>query len=118
MVYPAENKVIETSQLNTNMRSSPFYHEVMSSGRETSIPISAAYFLAHFLVRIEAKGLLAQAALSVGSVLTFEEPLACIFLEEGFMGDWASQIVDHESEDRLNFFLAVPGIMSKGCVLT
>lgn len=51
------------------------------------------------------------------TVFTFEESLACVFLEESFMGDWASQIIDHELKDWFNFFLTVASIVSKGCIL-
>jgi hypothetical protein len=33
------------------------------------------------------------------------------------MRDWPCQVVDHELEDWLYFFLAVTGVMSQSCVL-
>lgn len=50
-------------------------------------------------------------------MFTFEESLACVFLEESFMSDWASQIIDHKLKDWFNFFLTVASIVSKGCIL-
>jgi hypothetical protein len=49
--------------------------------------------------------------------LTFEELLACVFLEEGFMCDRACQVVNHELEDGLNLFLVVTSIVSQCRVL-
>lgn len=48
-------KAIEASQLGMNIHNASLYREVMSRGKDTSMPRSAAYFLAHFLVRIEAR---------------------------------------------------------------
>jgi len=49
--------------------------------------------------------------------LTFEELLACIFLEERFMCDRTCQVVNHELEDGLDLFLIVTSIVSQCRVL-
>jgi hypothetical protein len=49
--------------------------------------------------------------------LTFEELLACVFLEEGFMCDRTCQVVDHELEDGLDLFLIITSIVSQCRVL-
>ena len=51
------------------------------------------------------------------AMLTLEESLACVFFEEGFMGDWAGQIIDHELKDWFNFVLTVAGVVRKGYIL-
>ena len=48
---------------------------------------------------------------------TFQEFLACIFLEESLVGNWLTKIVDHELEDWLNLFFRIAGIMCESSIL-
>lgn len=50
--------------------------------------------------------------------LTFEELLACVFLEERFMCDRTCQVVNHELEDWSDLFLIVTSIVSQCCILS
>src|SRR6266536_3029663 len=88
------------------------YRAAMSRGREISIPYSAACFLAHCLVRIEAGRCQdTYTYIRASTRLTLEEFLACVFFEESFMGDWTRQIVNHELKDGLDFLLVVTSIV-------
>lgn len=49
--------------------------------------------------------------------LTLEELLASIFLKEGFVAHRTVKVVNHQSEDRVNFLLSVSRIMGKGGIL-
>ena len=51
-------------------------------------------------------------------MLTLQELLASILLEEGFVGDRAVQVVNHQLEDRLNLLLGVSRVVSKSSILT
>jgi hypothetical protein len=50
-------------------------------------------------------------------MLTLQELLASILLEEGFVGDRAVQVVNHQLEDRLNLLLGVSRVVSKSSIL-
>lgn len=50
-------------------------------------------------------------------LLTLQELLACILLEECFMCNRAGEIVNHKLEDRLNLSLIVTSIVSQGSIL-
>lgn len=52
-----------------------------------------------------------------GAFLTLEKLLACVFLEESFVGDRAGKVVDHQFEYWLNRLFGVASIMSQGWVL-
>jgi hypothetical protein len=45
-------------------------------------------------------------------LLTLEELLACIFLEERFVGHGTGKVINHESENRLDVILGITSIMS------
>lgn len=51
-------------------------------------------------------------------MLTLEELLAGIFLEEGFVGDGTGKVVNHKLEDGLNLLLVVTGIVRQSRVLS
>jgi hypothetical protein len=82
-----------------------------SRGMETSTPSTEAFFLAHCRVRIEAKKSQLMVSLVETQLLTLEELLAGILLEEGFVGDGTGKVIDHEFEDRLNLIFSVTRIM-------
>jgi len=50
-------------------------------------------------------------------LLTLEESLASILLEEGFMSDRSGQIINHELEDWFNFFFVVSRVVGQGSIL-
>lgn len=82
---------------------------------------SAAFFFAHCRVRIEADERQITFELSRYVSLTLKELLACILLEEGFMSNGTSKVIDHQLEDRLDFLLSIAGIVAQGgilCLLT
>ena len=78
---------------------------------ETSTPSAEAFFLAHCRVRIEAKKSQLKVSMIETQLLTLEELLAGVLLEEGFMSDGASKVIDHELEDRLNLIFSVTSIV-------
>lgn len=49
--------------------------------------------------------------------LTLEELLAGVLLEESFVADGAVEVVDHQMEDGLDFFLVVSRVVGEGGVL-
>ena len=51
------------------------------------------------------------------SWLTFEELLAGVFLEKGFVGYGADEVFKHEQEDRLDLVLGIAGVFCKSRVL-
>lgn len=50
-------------------------------------------------------------------LLTLQELLACVFLEESLMGDWTRQVVDHELENWLDFSLIVSSVVRQRSIL-
>jgi hypothetical protein len=58
-----------------------------------------------------------QVARSREALLTLEELLACVFLEESFMGDRAGKVVDHQFEYGLDRLFGIASIVSQGWVL-
>lgn len=48
---------------------------------------------------------------------TFEELLACVFLEESFMCNGAMKVIDHQLENGEDFLLGVPRVVSDSSVL-
>jgi hypothetical protein len=52
-----------------------------------------------------------------GRLLTLQELLASIFLEEGFVRDGTVEVVNHQLEHRVNLLLGIPGVVSKGGIL-
>ena len=50
-------------------------------------------------------------------MLTFQELLACVFLEESLMSDRSLKVVDHEIEDWSDVILRIPSKLSQSCVL-
>jgi len=48
---------------------------------------------------------------------TFEKLLAGILLEECFMGDRTSKVINHELKDRVDLLLSVTRIVAEGGVL-
>lgn len=49
---------------------------------------------------------------------TFEELLACVLLEEGFMCNRSVKIVDHQLKDGRYFVFSIARIMSESSVLS
>ena len=50
-------------------------------------------------------------------LFTFEELLASVFLEEGFMCDGTDQVFEHEQEDGLYLLLRVARVLCECSVL-
>lgn len=50
-------------------------------------------------------------------VLTLQELLASVFLEERIVGHGSMKVIDHQPEDGVDFLFRVPSIMSQGGVL-
>jgi len=50
-------------------------------------------------------------------MLTLEELLASVLLEERLVHDRAREIIDHEQEDRLDLLLRVASVVCNSCVL-
>lgn len=49
--------------------------------------------------------------------ITLEELLACILLEEGFVGNWTGKIINHQLENWFNLFLIIASIVTQGSIL-
>lgn len=49
---------------------------------------------------------------------TLQELLAGILLEEGFVNNGASEVVNHELNNRLNLLFRITGIVGKSLVLS
>lgn len=49
--------------------------------------------------------------------LTLEELFAGVFLEEGFVGNGAAEVVEHEREDRNDLVFGIAGIVGDGGIL-
>jgi len=82
------------------------------------MPSSAACFLAHCLVRIEAgRYISSDSCISQTLLLTLEEFLAGVLLEEGLVGDGTCEVINHELKDRLHFFLVIASIVSQSSIL-
>jgi hypothetical protein len=50
-------------------------------------------------------------------VLTLQELLAGILLEEGFVGDRAVEVINHQLENGVDFFFGVSRIVSESGIL-
>lgn len=48
---------------------------------------------------------------------TFEKFLTSILLEECFVGDWFSKVVNHELKDGCNLGLSIAGVMGNRRIL-
>lgn len=66
---------------------------------------------------IDAEVLLVLTLQNLWRLLTFEELLACIFLEKRIMLDRLVEVVEHQHEDRLYLLFRVAGIMGKSRIL-
>lgn len=58
-----------------------------------------------------------EAQVAVDTQPTFQELLACIFLEQCLVGNWSLKVVNHELEDGDNLLLRIASKLGECCVL-
>lgn len=78
-----------------------------------------AFFFAHWRVRIEAAVIVRQTMnRRIESFrLTFEKLFAGVLLEERFVSNRTSEVVNHELEDGFNLGFGITGVVGNGSIL-
>lgn len=81
------------------------------------MPSSSACLLAHWRERMDAvQNVSLVKVQNEGKIRTLQELLAGVLLEEGLVGHWAGEVVNHETEDWVNLLLVVSGIVGDGSI--